>query len=136
MNFYLYLESERQPMIHIIKCSISRYRSILSMTIDISQALNSVAICGQNNVGKTNTLRAINLFFCPENYAAEIDMPKIKKATGGQSIHPKIELTFWDDQSDKYFVLCRDMKNYSDNSPEDSLTGFSFEMYGKQKKNK
>ena len=28
------------------------------------------------------------------------------------------------------------MKNYSDNSPEDSLTGFSFEMYGKQKKNK
>lgn len=136
MNFYLYLESERQPMIHIIKCSISRYRSILSMTIDISQALNSVAICGQNNVGKTNTLRAINLFFCPENYAAEIDMPKIKKATGGQSIHLKIELTFWDDQSDKYFVLCRDMKNYSDNSPEDSLTGFSFEMYGKQKKNK
>ncbi|AEB99599.1 ATP-dependent nuclease [Selenomonas sputigena] len=123
-------------MIRIIKCSISRYRSILSMTIDISQEFNSVAICGQNNVGKTNTLRAINIFFHPEDYATEIDMPKIKKATGGQSIHPKIELTFWDDQSDKYFVLCRDMKNYSANSPENSLTGFSFEWHRKMKKNK
>ena len=122
-------------MIRIIKCSISRYRSILSMTIDISEELNSVAICGQNNVGKTNTLRAINLFFHPENYAREIDMPKIKYATGGQSIHPKIELTFWDDQHNKYFLLCRDMKNYSENLPAESLTGYSFELYGKKKKN-
>ena len=105
------------------------------MTIDISEELNSVAICGQNNVGKTNTLRAINLFFHPENYAREIDMPKIKYATGGQSIHPKIELTFWDDQHNKYFLLCRDMKNYSENLPAESLTGYSFELYGKKKKN-
>lgn len=123
-------------MIHIIKCSISRYRSILSMTIDISKELNSIAICGQNNVGKTNTLRAINLFFHPENYAREIDMPKIKYATGGQSIHPKIELTFWDDQRSKYFLLCRNMKNYSENLQAESLTGYSFELYGKKKKNK
>lgn len=123
-------------MIRIIKCSISRYRSILSMTIDISKELNSIAICGQNNVGKTNTLRAINLFFHPENYAREIDMPKIKYATGGQSIHPKIELTFWDDQRSKYFLLCRNMKNYSENLQAESLTGYSFELYGKKKKNK
>lgn len=82
MNICLFLESERQQMIRIIKCEISRYRSILSMTLDISQELNSIAICGQNNVGKTNTLRAINLFFFPENYDREKDMPKIKKATG------------------------------------------------------
>lgn len=123
-------------MIRIIKCSISRYRSILSMTIDISKELNSIAICGQNNVGKTNTLRAINLFFHPENYAREIDMPKIKYATGGQTIHPKIELTFWDDQRSKYFLLCRNMKNYSENLQAESLTGYSFELYGKKKKNK
>jgi len=106
------------------------------MTIDISKELNSIAICGQNNVGKTNTLRAINLFFHPENYAREIDMPKIKYATGGQSIHPKIELTFWDDQRSKYFLLCRNMKNYSENLQAESLTGYSFELYGKKKKNK
>jgi len=103
------------------------------MTLDISQELNSIAICGQNNVGKTNTLRAINLFFCPENYDREIDMPKIKKATGGQSIHPKIELTFWDDQSNQYFRLCRDMKNYLKNSPDDSLTGYLVDKHGKKK---
>lgn len=120
-------------MIRITKCEISRYRSILYMTLDISQELNSIAICGQNNVGKTNTLRAINLFFCPENYDREIDMPKIKKATGGQSIHPKIELTFWDDQSNQYFRLCRDMKNYLKNSPDDSLTGYLVDKHGKKK---
>jgi hypothetical protein len=133
MNICLCLESERQQMIRIIKCEISRYRSILSMTLDISQELNSIAICGQNNVGKTNTLRAINLFFCPENYDREIDMPKIKKATGGQSTHPKIELTFWDDQSNQYFRLCRDMKNYLKNSPDDSLTGYLVDKHGKKK---
>lgn len=133
MNTCLCLESERQQMIRITKCEISRYRSILYMTLDISQELNSIAICGQNNVGKTNTLRAINLFFCPENYDREIDMPKIKKATGGQSIHPKIELTFWDDQSNQYFRLCRDMKNYLKNSPDDSLTGYLVDKHGKKK---
>ena len=58
-------------------------------------------------------------------------MPKIKYATGGQSIHPKIELTFWDEQQNKYFLLCKDMKNYSENSSSESLTGYSFEPYGR-----
>lgn len=119
-------------MIHITKCNISRYRSILSMTIDISKESNSIAICGCNNVGKTNTLRAINLFFHPENYNTEIDMPKIKVATGGQSIHPKIELTFWDDITNKYFVMCRDMKNYSENFPYESLSGYINEQHGRK----
>lgn len=121
-------------MIRIVKCSISRYRSILSMTLDISQESNSIAICGPNNVGKTNTLRAINLFFYPEDYVREIDMPKIKSATGGQSTHPKIELTFWDEDRSRYYVLCRDMKVYSESSPETSLTGFSYEPHNKKNK--
>lgn len=123
-------------MLRIVNCSINRYRSILSMSININSELNLIAICGQNNVGKTNTLRAINLFFHPEAYAPEVDMPKIKYATGGQSIHPKIELTFWDDQKNKYFAICRNMKDYSETSPKDSLTGVSFELHGKTKKNK
>lgn len=123
-------------MIRIVNCSINRYRSILSMSMNINSELNLIAICGQNNVGKTNTLRAINLFFHPETYAPEVDMPKIKNATGGQSIHPKIEITFWDDQKSKYYTICRNMKNYSESNPKDSLTGFSFELHGKKKKNK
>lgn len=123
-------------MLRIVNCNINRYRSILSMSMDISSDLNLVAISGQNNVGKTNTLRAINLFFCPDNYVQEIDMPKIKHATGGQSIHPKIEVTFWDDQSNIYYTLCRDMKLYSDPLQSLRLSGTSFKLDGKMKKDK
>lgn len=123
-------------MLRITNCNINRYRSILSMAIDISSDLNLVALCGQNNVGKTNTLRAINLFFNPETYTPEVDMPKIKHATGGQSIHPKIEITFWDDKKDIFYVICRDMKFYSASSSEESISGVSFKLEGKKKKDK
>ena len=119
-------------MIRIVTCDISRYRSVLSMKMDISSELNLVALCGQNNVGKTNTLRAINLFFNPEIYAPEIDMPNIKSATGGQSIHPKIVLTFWDDKNDTYYTLCRDMKVYPNTSPDLTLSGFSYHLNGRK----
>lgn len=123
-------------MIRIVNCDISRYRSILSMAMDISNELNLIALCGRNNVGKTNTLRAMNLFFNPEIYSPEIDMPKIKHATGGQSVHPKIEITFWDDITDTYYMLSRDMKTYSESQPYLSLSGLSFKIEGKKKKDK
>ena len=123
-------------MIRIVNCNISRYRSILSMTMDISSDLNLIALCGQNNVGKTNTLRALNLFFNPDTYAPEVDMPKIKHATGGQSVHPKVEITLWDDTNDIYYLLCRDMKAYSESLPDLTLSGSSFNLDGKKKKDK
>lgn len=123
-------------MIRIIECKIDRYRSILSLDMNVLPERNLIAICGQNNVGKTNTLRAINLFFYPDTYAPEVDMPKIKHATGGQSIHPKIEITFWDDLNDIYYVISRDMKLYSETSPNNSLSGSSLKLDGKKKKDK
>lgn len=39
-----------------------RFRSLMDVKIDISDQ-NPVVICGENNVGKTNLLRAMNLFF-------------------------------------------------------------------------
>ncbi len=123
-------------MIKITNASICRFRSIISLELSISKETNLIAFCGQNNVGKTNTLRAINLFFNPETYTPEIDMPKIKHATGGQSIHPKIELTFWDDKADTYYTICRNMKAYSESSPDLTLSGSSFQLDGKKKKNK
>ena len=123
-------------MIRIVNCNISRYRSILSMTMDISSDLNLIALCGQNNVGKTNTLRALNLFFNPDTYAPEVDMPKIKHATGGQSIHPKVEITLWDDTNNIYYLLCRDMKAYSESLPDIIPSGSSFKLDGKKKKDK
>ena len=43
----------------------------MDMEFNISDYSMPVAICGQNNVGKTNTLRAINLFFNPNTLGQE-----------------------------------------------------------------
>lgn len=54
-------------MIKIVGIQINRYRSILSLDFDVVSDSNLVSICGKNNVGKTNTLKAIKLFFSPMN---------------------------------------------------------------------
>lgn len=41
---------------------VKRFRSLLDVKIDINNTL-PVVICGENNIGKTNFLRALNLFF-------------------------------------------------------------------------
>lgn len=120
-------------MIKITKISISRFRSILNLDISISNENNMIAICGKNNVGKTNTLRALNLFFNPNDFEQSIDIPKIKNATGGQSVYPKIEIVFYDSSESIYYCISRDLKKYSqDNS---GLSGYSFKYNGTKKVN-
>lgn len=41
---------------------VIRYRSLIDVKIDINNS-SPVVICGENNIGKTNFLRALNLFF-------------------------------------------------------------------------
>lgn len=41
---------------------VKRFRSLMDVKIDIDDSL-PVAICGENNIGKTNFLRALNVFF-------------------------------------------------------------------------
>lgn len=121
-------------MIKISSVTIKRFRSIIDMTLPISSENNMISICGQNNVGKTNTLRAINLFFHPELYERQIDMPKIKNATGGQAIYPRIEVTFYDDKKNEYYEIIRDIKDYS--GTEEGLKGAAYFLKGKRKVNK
>ena len=70
-------------MYYISKVRIQRFRSIMDMEFNISDYSMPVAICGQNNVGKTNTLRAINLFFNPNTFNPNTDIPELKKAQRG-----------------------------------------------------
>lgn len=121
-------------MIRIVNVSINRYRSILSLELPISAENNLVALCGKNNVGKTNTLRAMKVFFKPENFDATMDIPKIKHATGGQSVYPKIEIVFWDSSDSRYYAICRDMKAYADE--KSGLSGYSFRLDKKRKLDK
>lgn len=73
--------------------TINNYRSILNLKIKPSED-NFLTICGINNVGKTNFLRALNLFFNPfkENFSVHDDVPyHIVEATRGSGY--KITLT-------------------------------------------
>lgn len=69
----------------IIEFEITNYRSISK--IKVSSNSNFTTICGSNNVGKTNFLRAMKLFFNPniENFNADDDIPyHIAKGSRGQ----------------------------------------------------
>ena len=100
-------------MIKIIRAEISRYRSIMNMELEFEKDFNLITVCGKNNVGKTNTLRAINLFFNPDEYEPQKDMPMFKVATGGASTHPKILLEFFDDQKMETYSIERNWREWS-----------------------
>ncbi|MCH5278213.1 MAG: AAA family ATPase [Christensenellaceae bacterium] len=109
-------------MYYISKVEIQRFRSILDMKFDISDCDMPIAICGQNNVGKTNTLRAINLFFNPESFNRQEDIPVVKKATRGGSYYPAITLTFTSSNGPNIsYELTRDFKIYD--AKHSGLTG-------------
>lgn len=77
-------------------------------------------------MGKTNVLRAVNLFFNQDDYEPQVDMPVFKSATGGSAIHPKITIRFFDD---KNLLIYEIEKNWKDWNAE------KISIKGKKKKN-
>lgn len=120
-------------MISIEKIKIERFRSILSLELNIDIFYNLISICGQNNVGKTNTLRAINLFFYPEEYNVTLDRPTLKEAQRGGSIDPNITLTFFNSDNDFYYEISRSLKEYEENKQFSGLKGCKYEKKNTQK---
>lgn len=82
----------------ILEIEIKRFRSINSLKLNISDRSNLITLCGQNNVGKTNILRALNLFFEHTPFVREKDMPEYKQMTGGGSTYPAITVKFKDNK--------------------------------------
>lgn len=120
-------------MISIEKIKIERFRSILKLELSIDTSFNLVSICGQNNVGKTNTLRAINLFFNPEEYDIFLDRPVLKQAQGGASIDPTITITFFNSDNSFYYEISRSLKEYEENKQFSGLKGCKYEKKNTQK---
>ncbi len=88
------------------KISISNYRSISKLKIDFSND-NYKIICGSNNVGKTNVLRAINLFFSlDENkFNANEDIPHhIYYGKRGAGFRTKITAEFVNKNQDRITI--------------------------------
>ena len=99
-------------MIKISNIEIQRFRSIIYINIPINITKNYILICGQNNVGKTNVLRALNLFFNPNLYDPKVDIPNLKNATWGGAVHPRITLSF--NEANDVYLISRDFKDYND----------------------
>jgi predicted ATP-dependent endonuclease of OLD family len=98
----------------IKKIKISNYRSIVKIEIAVDENNNFICFCGQNNVGKTNILNALSLFFDKSVYSPEKDCPNHKYyGTRGGSYQPKIEIDFIDG-SDTYKITKDWNKKVSD----------------------
>lgn len=96
---------------------ISNFRSIVKLDIKIDKSNNFICFCGANNVGKTNILNALNLFFGKSEYKQEKDCPNHKYyGTQGGFYQPRIEIEFSDSQDS--FKIIRDW-----NANQDSYSG-------------
>ncbi|MDO4466430.1 MAG: AAA family ATPase [Bacillota bacterium] len=98
-------------MVKILEVRILNFRSYRNNENKLKKLNKINVIVGKNNVGKTNILRALYLFFNPNTYNDKKDENIIKRVTGGSSRHPKITLTFEDDELIKgeiieYDVIC------------------------------
>jgi len=105
-------------MIKIIEIQIKRFRSINEITLPLTENYNITTICGQNNVGKTNVLRALSLFFNKSKFLFKEDVPEYKQMTLGASIYPMINVKFFDDKKNEHISIIKDYN--IKNIPEDS----------------
>ncbi|WP_445749245.1 ATP-dependent nuclease [Polaribacter sp.] len=78
----------------IKRIHIKRFRSILDLRLDINTVNNFSTICGANNSGKTNVLKALNIFFNPSDYILKEDVPNHKLGSRGGATYPDIIITF------------------------------------------
>ncbi|EAH7655188.1 ATP-binding protein [Campylobacter coli] len=115
--------------IKIKQISIKNFRSIIDIEINVSQENGMIVFCGANNVGKTNILRALALFFDKFTFLKEIDCPHYKyEATRGGSYRPKIKITFVKN-SDEYHIekdwnlSTKDKDNFKESEKKYKLSG-------------
>ncbi|MFA5421092.1 MAG: AAA family ATPase, partial [Patescibacteria group bacterium] len=101
------------------KIRIQRFRSINDLTINLEKGF-PVIICGANNVGKTNFLRAVDLFFSldKEKFDTKKDIPfEIEEGARGGGYNTTMIGYFIDDKNTKYqiktiFKRSKDIGNY------------------------
>lgn len=97
----------------IITAKVQKYRSIVELTIPFEVG-KMTALCGQNNVGKTNFLRALHLFFSldPDNFVQERDIPyHIFEGSRGGGNSTVITVTFKDKDTFEEIPIKAEFRN-------------------------
>lgn len=87
--------------------NIKRFRSINDLTLEYKEG-EPLIICGSNNIGKTNVLRAMDLFFSLDKnkFDADVDIPyHISEGSRGRGYNSEITIFFIDrDTYEKYSI--------------------------------
>lgn len=98
---YCRIEIGDKELLKITWFNVSNFRSFKAKEYSEEfRNLNLInVLTGENNTGKTNVLRALNLFFNPESYDPDIDRNYINKLTGGASSHPILYISLLDSKS-------------------------------------
>ncbi len=119
-------------MIRLENITIANYRSFKDTGNKLDRLQQINVMVGKNNVGKTNVLRAIYLFFNPDLYNPLVDRNMIKQITGGAADDSKITIQFCDDEIitgkiSKYKIICdinqKNKQYYSVQSGSKEVTG-------------
>lgn len=125
--------------IKITKIHIQNFRSILKLEIGVEQKNGLIVFCGANNVGKTNVLKAMALFFNKNIFQPYIDCPSHKYyGTRGASYRPKIEICFIDEDNNS-FCITKNWNLQSGDEKDDTYEddgAYGYKMYGTKNKNK
>lgn len=82
----------------IFEITIKRFRSLINVSLKVING-QPIIICGENNIGKTNVLEALNIFFNhinePSLYYPERDIPHhIYYGRGGEAQNSELSVTF------------------------------------------
>lgn len=105
----------------IKRIKISNFRSIIKLELKIDEKNNFICFCGANNVGKTNVLNALSLFFEKSDYIPEKDCPNHKYYwTRWWSYQPKIEVEF-SNNNDTYKIIKDRNKKLSEKETNEKL---------------
>ncbi|WP_022846799.1 AAA family ATPase [Desulfurobacterium sp. TC5-1] len=89
-----------------VKVNIKRFRSINNLTVEFKEG-KPLIICGSNNVGKTNFLRALDLYFSldKKKFNTRDDIPyDIERGKRGAGYNTSITGWFIDNENKRYEI--------------------------------
>ena len=100
----------------ILEFTIKNFRSISILKLDTSKA-DLITLCGANNIGKTNVLRALKIFFdnTAKIFNASEDIPyHIANGSRGEGFKTTLTAKIYDKFDKKTFVITKELTEKDD----------------------